>query len=514
MPWQRGIAGGNGTLLVNALKSSNYAAGTSGFSLGKNGDAEFNDITIRGGTVEDGDGLYYSPSPGAGNLVASVNATGPDAYGNATIPGLAVYNTSSFIASSMWNGSITWYSSASAAGPWTALLSILATGETSGGSPVWSIARFSGGISIGGKVTYIPPSGDTSGGTDASNIANALAGNQVVMLMPGQYWINQTIQLPPNSAMLGAGAQATTITVVSGSALKAAIASAGWTTSANTVAQSPVNLAAFTLNANSAANYGIVSQNFWSYFTDLTIYNANIQGLRFDSWGANGTTEISGSAVENHITRCQFRNNTGSGFRTADDVNQNHYTDGWLTDCVFEGPGATGTEALLQIDSSAGWRVEGNHLYGAPMAGISMGRLYNSRIVNNYIETWGTTATAGYWAGIDCGSLSPYIADDGNGSVISGNTLVLATAPAAGSFIDGISLAASGGSNGNVTVTGNSIGNTLTAAAAYRGALVLQAQNSTATLNAVTGGNLTGPGWNATVFLQANGGTINHTAGV
>jgi hypothetical protein len=86
------IAGG--TVLVRpALQSPGYVPGTSGWKVGIDGSAEFNNVTIRGGTTVGGTGLYYSGSPAAGNLLLSIAGTaGSDPYGNAYVKGLGVYS--------------------------------------------------------------------------------------------------------------------------------------------------------------------------------------------------------------------------------------------------------------------------------------------------------------------------------------------------------------------------------------------------------------------------------------
>jgi len=79
-------------LIRAAIRSPNYAPGVSGWSINQDGSAEFNNITIRGGTVVGGTALYYSGTPAAGNLVASISATsGTDPYGNAYVAGVASY---------------------------------------------------------------------------------------------------------------------------------------------------------------------------------------------------------------------------------------------------------------------------------------------------------------------------------------------------------------------------------------------------------------------------------------
>jgi hypothetical protein len=175
----------------------------------------------------------------------------------------------------------------------------------------------------------------------------------------------------------------------------------------------------------------------------------------------------------------------------------------------------TGVNSLVQVDVAAGWAVIGNHLYSAQANALDLGRDFNTTVALNYIETWGFSATAGFYLGIAIGAgNAPRIADNGNGTTVTGNRLSYNAAPGnAGTFIDGISVNASAGATGTVDITGNTIGNTQAVSAQFRGAIVLQCQNATATLNAVTSGNQGGAGWNTTVDLIPNGGVINHTAG-
>lgn len=80
------VLGGSSTLIRQAIKSPNYVIGTAGWTINKDGSAEFNNLTIRGtfmGTnfVMNASGLFfYDPSETTGNLVISLTpkaVTGP-----------------------------------------------------------------------------------------------------------------------------------------------------------------------------------------------------------------------------------------------------------------------------------------------------------------------------------------------------------------------------------------------------------------------------------------------------
>ncbi len=85
-----------GTVLVREqIQSQNYAEGSAGWVIKADGDAEFNDVVIRGGTVVSGTALYYDGTPALGNLIMSIAAEqGTDVYGNDYRRGVMVYNSS------------------------------------------------------------------------------------------------------------------------------------------------------------------------------------------------------------------------------------------------------------------------------------------------------------------------------------------------------------------------------------------------------------------------------------
>jgi hypothetical protein len=91
------LGAGGSTLLRPAIQSPNYIHGVSGWSINRVGDAEFNDLTIRGtymgqNYVIGGDGVFfYNGTPAAGNLTGSwAPAAGTDPYGNAYPEGLQI----------------------------------------------------------------------------------------------------------------------------------------------------------------------------------------------------------------------------------------------------------------------------------------------------------------------------------------------------------------------------------------------------------------------------------------
>lgn len=103
MPFSNPIIGGGGALVYPSIHSPNFVASVSGWSINKNGNAEFNGVTIRGtfngvDFILNTNGLFlYTGVPAVGNLAASivpgtVNVLDPE--GNTAKPGICTYSAS------------------------------------------------------------------------------------------------------------------------------------------------------------------------------------------------------------------------------------------------------------------------------------------------------------------------------------------------------------------------------------------------------------------------------------
>ena len=104
MSFSNPITGGQGTLVRPAIKSPNYVAGSSGWTINRDGSAEFNNLTLRGtfnGTdyvINSSGAFFYSGTPAAGNLITSITrATGTDAFGNAYLAGVTTYDNANHL---------------------------------------------------------------------------------------------------------------------------------------------------------------------------------------------------------------------------------------------------------------------------------------------------------------------------------------------------------------------------------------------------------------------------------
>jgi hypothetical protein len=102
VPFKNDIIGGAETLIREAIRSPNYVAGSSGWTVNKDGTVEFNSGVFRGtitaGTFQglnfiiDQSGIFfYSGTPASGNLIlAFAPSAGTDTYGNSYGQGLSM----------------------------------------------------------------------------------------------------------------------------------------------------------------------------------------------------------------------------------------------------------------------------------------------------------------------------------------------------------------------------------------------------------------------------------------
>lgn len=198
------IAGGDGVLKIIVFQSPNYVAGTSGWAVFKDGSAEFNDVTIRGGEVIDGTALYYSGTPAAGSLVASVSASaGTDRFGNAYLAGVVSYQlgTSPCIAVEMTTSDVRWYTAATFAGPWDEAASIQLVTGTNDGLSIGPVSP-AGYVQLAGNIlssdgSASSPTEITTDTLQTAGNANSWTGTLTYQLMPDKTVKWDGVLVPP-----------------------------------------------------------------------------------------------------------------------------------------------------------------------------------------------------------------------------------------------------------------------------------------------------------------------------
>jgi hypothetical protein len=143
MAFRHDVAGGQGNLIVTSLQSPDFAAGSAGWQVRKDGSAEFNNLTIRGtffGTdyeINAAGTFFYSAAPAAGNLIQSEsNTQGQDGFGNYFLSGNTNYipqGGGGYLAVQVAAGTVNFWFAAnmvSAVNPWTGLGGISALNGT------------------------------------------------------------------------------------------------------------------------------------------------------------------------------------------------------------------------------------------------------------------------------------------------------------------------------------------------------------------------------------------------
>lgn len=357
-----------------------------------------------------------------------------------------------------------------------------------------------------------------SGGADPSGVADSYAAIQAaltaassataptVYVPAGTYIVSQALSIPGGVTVRGDGPSDSIIKMKNAVNQACVAASAGWAASTATTSINPIVLRDLTFDANQAnqssgAGHGVVLQSYYTLVQNCVFQNTRGDGLRFDQLGANGTTAISNTMVENRIRDCAFRANGANGFN-VNDPTHNTITDGWIEDCAVQGS----TLAGITIGSGAGWLVAGNHVYSIGGSAIAVNRMFQTRVTGNYIESCGASATSGFYFLID--AANGQVSDTGFGSVISANVgYFLGPAGNVGSTIGGIVVQSATGGTANVAITGNQL---FCSGASGLPGIWLQNQSGTASVNAAVTGNVLN-GWTTPVQLVANGGpmTIN-----
>lgn len=117
MPFQNSVVGAGNTLVRQMMRSPDFVSDTSGWTINRDGSAEFNNVSIRGNVVVGGsivmtslgEGIFiYDGDPALGNLILSIApVAGTDEVGNNYPAGIKVApNAGSIDGSVMAPGSI------------------------------------------------------------------------------------------------------------------------------------------------------------------------------------------------------------------------------------------------------------------------------------------------------------------------------------------------------------------------------------------------------------------------
>lgn len=170
-----------GVLVYPQIRSPDYVAGVSGWAVKIDGSAEFNNLISRGHFISENGPLTIELT--GGQMTVSYNGTEVFTLGAG---GLGVTSLYSLGKTSGDNTGLTLLSDAALEGP-----------------AIWCQAG-----PLAATEFIIGPSGDTTGATDYATISGALAGpagfpaaGYTVRLMPGTYYLSQSLAMPDGSCL-------------------------------------------------------------------------------------------------------------------------------------------------------------------------------------------------------------------------------------------------------------------------------------------------------------------------
>jgi hypothetical protein len=336
------------------------------------------------------------------------------------------------------------------------------------------------------------------------NAIDASAFGNTIYFPTGTYIVSNTIKLLKGRRYIGCNRESSTIKQANSTNLDAVIASETWLSPTATASDNPIYIENLGINGNKTnqtggLGIGIALISFWNSLRDLEIYGTYGDGIRLTSVRQDGT-DLSLAGVEIHLYRIDIRSVEGYGIHIYDtSPGSQDITDGWIVDCIIQGTGKDG----IRVDTGAGWLIRGNHLYGVQKTGINVGRGDSCRVIENYIEPWGNSSTAGTYAAIALGDgLNNFLAST-NPAIISNNTIFLSGSVAGGTVIYGILGIASNGATVNIVITGNALYSN-----GFFTGIRIGNQGSGSITSAVVTGNLV-KNWATSISPSANGGILN-----
>jgi hypothetical protein len=196
MPFSNPLNAGE-TLILDSLHSPNYDPGMMGWSINKDGTAEFNSVVIRGGTTEGGVALYYSGTPAHGNLTGSIaSQAGIDPFSNNYLAGFTSYGTDGSYIEQWENGN-----AQIVVQPPSKATHDFAPGEITALSFVETVGD---GIISAELILNSPSDNNVPGGDTNSSItlANGNGGDSVISIDGGRALLDAQVETQVNSATL------------------------------------------------------------------------------------------------------------------------------------------------------------------------------------------------------------------------------------------------------------------------------------------------------------------------
>lgn len=338
-----------------------------------------------------GEGMFsYSPTVGAGNLVAStgIAVAGTDPYGNAYLIGDTTYfqvSSSQWLALSDVGAGLSAFFATSEAGPWSGF-GTFAPGYLNFATQKGPLFSLNTAFQVGNSI-WLPPSGDSTGVTDAANITAAFGICQVVNLLQGQYKVNSTIVVPTGCALIGAfptqadnfsnysagiiQAQGTVITPVGAFTNAAVVACQNSTVG---VQQGGQVLANFSIQANTTG----AGSGSMCVLLDGAVgagYMTGITAIRGDAACLRIRSDVTTSHIPDQwtIENCTFAGSRSGHGVLADDMSDFNMVNCYSHDNALDGynirGGGNANWTACRAETNTG---NGFHFTGFPSAGETM----------------------------------------------------------------------------------------------------------------------------------------------
>jgi hypothetical protein len=284
----------------------------------------------------------------------------------------------------------------------------------------------------GTAAMVIGPSGDTTGAEDLTYINDALAAGFAVELLPGSFYVNGTIEIPPGGILCGpyvgppgkhnssAHQSPVTIQVVSGvTNLDAVIADTNYLSSSSTTASGSIMISGIVIDGGSTQTtkptgtaHGICLMCGSSVIQNVGVQNTVGAGITLTDKSAAGNSATT-AQVENKILGCTTYNTGTYGIWIQ--KNASGLSDGYLYDCILDqdGVGGSASDAAILMNSSGGWRVKFNHVYNTLGDAYDIPGMSGTYFVGNRTDNFGQSSSGTYY-GYNIGFAGPGCWIEGN----------------------------------------------------------------------------------------------------
>jgi hypothetical protein len=363
--------------------------------------------------------------------------------------------------------------------------------------------------------------GTTADDTAIATTISAMSTGDVLDLSgaPVSYAITMPIIVPNNCSVIGGFKNAQTggpdVVCLSAFSGIAALTEAGAIgTGASPTSTPPVSVFGLSVDMSavtSATSDGICFMTFGSWIYFCEIKNAPGNAFHYTDRNAGGYV-IANTAVENRVcfNKVNGVGNTGilvDCYATSPQA----LTDGYCTDNIINlnninigGSASNSTGVGIDLECSADWHCERNHIYRAPNDAIVINRAFIAWVCNNEVDNYGsagaesTTYHGIYIKGTESGPASFVINNDVRGSEQYG---------AASTTYQYYAIVGAG-TSANIVMTGN-CANQQTSGTATSVARAFTA--SSGTLNIIESGTIVQPASSSPTLSAVNiiSGTVN-----